>query len=306
MKMFKRIVAVCTVLVACFGAFAYDADVDLYNAIKIGSLPKIQTALRNGANPNQCFANIPKGTSLFTWAVEISSVEVIETLLVDSHVPVIIDGDKDFYPAIFSALKSKDKRKFVPLIRHGANVNIDYYGTTPLMYAVDLGLSKSIEYFAAACKEESVKLEVNYKNEEHRTALYYAINSDDNNEDCVLALLSIGASTENIDSKTGKTALGLAFEKMQQGKSVYSVIKALIKNGADITNIDEDGNNALCVALVENLDSRVVEWILDKYKGDFRKLKYKSSGRFKNKTALEIMRMMHTEDEYEDIFEQYM
>lgn len=69
---------------------------------------------------------------------------------------------------------------------------------------------------------------------------------------------------------------------------------------------DNEGNPLLCLAIQEKWSPELVDLMIDKTNArDWKKIKMKS-GRYKNMNAIEIMRKNHTEDLYEDIFNDYM
>lgn len=68
---------------------------------------------------------------------------------------------------------------------------------------------------------------------------------------------------------------------------------------------DREKNPFLCIAIQEKWNSELVDLLIDKYDGDWKKIKMET-GKYKKLNAIEIMRKNHTEDLYEDIFNNYM
>lgn len=206
------------------------------------------------------------GISCFNWAVENNvDKKYIETFLVDSKVTICVNGSDDEYPVLFHALKAGRKDLIKLLVKYGAEPNYDYYGKTPLIFVTELKKSVSLNDFIIECKFDPEK-EVDL----------------------------------NLKDRNGNTALFYAI-KNKDPKS----IDILIKQGADITNIDNDDNDAICLAVKEKINADIVDKLLENYDGDFTKLFYRSSGKYKNKNPIEIMRTDKTERMYEDIFNNY-
>lgn len=256
----KRVAMFVAMLFVCAGAFA-DADIDLYNAIKVKNLNKVQDALRLNANPNQHIANLEE--SIFNWAIEnMASKAFVETMIYDSHVKVELNGSDRDFPVLFYALKAGRKDLIKILVKAGAEPNIDYYGQTPLIYATNLKKAVALNDFITECSFDPEKeIDLNLKDRKNNSALYYALKNKD-----------------------------------------FPSVKVLLKQGADITNIDEDGNDAICYAVKEKLNADIVDELLEHYDGDFTKLVYRSAGKYKNKNPIEIMYDNKTERMYEDIF----
>lgn len=243
-----------------------DANQELYDAVKVKSHQKIRAAIQAGANPNRRFDTIDM--SVFNWAIESNlGKDGIETMLYDTQEKVWVNGSDTEFPVLFHAIKAGRKDLIKILVKAGAEPNIDYYGQTPLIYATNLKRAIPLNDFITECKFDPEKeVDLNHKDRHGNTALYYAIKNK--NKPCIDVLLK--------------------------------------QDGIDITNIDEDGNDAICIAVKENLNEQIVDKLIEKYDGDFTKLVYRSSGKYKNKNPIEIMRINKTERLYEDIFNDYM
>lgn len=391
MKLFKLIIALGAMLLACAGAFA-DPDMDLYNAVKINSLSKVQMALRMGANPNQKIA--VTGLSSFALAVENDNTMIMETMLSDAiKEPVAINGDGNSEPPLFIAARcnSLEALKYL-LSRKGININVKYNGDSILYYVLKMGdkypvLSKIIEYNkeyhcglnfseydpaynrtvlhfavtggnyrdgAANGNVNNVKVLINSgeinvstKDSTERNALYYAcasgkidmgrlflqyprefIEPADNGMTPLSALIKYGKENNFVDTefieKIVKSAGGIKinsfFLPSEQGfdnglielakinsDDFFEIAKQLPKGiVSQLAKLqDREKNSFLCIAIQEKWNSELVDLLIDKYDGDWKKIKMET-GKYKKLNAIEIMRKNHTEDLYEDIFNDYM
>ena len=218
MKIMRRVAVFVAMLIACAGAFA-SPNTDLYDAVKVNSLSKVQSALRMGANPNQKIA-AGGGKSSFALAVENGNKMIIEAMLKDACEPVAINGDSDTEPPLFIAVRTNNLDAIETLIKYGASVNVQYDGNTVLTYLLSLGDKHVALSHLIKCDEKynGGRLEYSLPNEIYgRTILHYAVtggnfnirqaNGDSKNVDVLISTGKINIAAQDND---GNTALHYA------------------------------------------------------------------------------------------------
>ena len=87
-------------------------------------------------------------------------------------------------------------------------------------------------------------------------------------------------------------------------RDLLNCLKTITRNDKTLASFqDETGEPMLCIAIDEEWNPAIVEFLIDNYKGDWQKLRKSGRG---GKNAIEIMRANHSEDLYQDIFDKYM
>jgi ankyrin repeat protein len=124
-------------------------DLNLIEAIKNGNLEAAQTALKNGADPNERERCIPYRRFLMIAAAE--GNEDIAKLLLE-HGANVNAPDVDGNTALMNAASFGYLNLVRLFVEHGANVNVaatvaGYTGYTALIYASERGHVNAVRYF---------------------------------------------------------------------------------------------------------------------------------------------------------------
>ena len=143
----------------------------------------------------------------------------------------------------------------------------------------ELGLKATkdtVEWTIGSCKDYKLLDSVinscdnvNKQDLDGRTALYYAVNSD--NANAVEALIAHGAK---IDMREGKLYHTELIEAVNRQSPSLAIIKALLKAGADVNARDKDGSTVLMYAVNKNITADAANLLinagakLDAKKGD--------------------------------------
>jgi ankyrin repeat protein len=132
------------------------------------------------------------------------------------------------------------KKEFVDwLVSQGADVNAsNKYGHTSLMFAAQNGKLDIVRKLIAS------GVQLNSKNNDGNTALHLAVGR---RQDVARLLLDAGASTDT-PGQYGRTPLMRAAIHRNVDSIAY-----LLKRGADVNLVDEDGKTALILAVDINL-----------------------------------------------------
>ena len=146
-----------------------------------------------------------------------------------------IDAKDDFGRSALMLSAEKGKEKiFDTLLQHGAGeyLHIDMFGQTALSYAAMHGTKHMLD------KLIDKNTNINYKDGSGRTLLMKAAITG--NEETVAELLNKGTGIDEIDKRTGMTALMYAAVAAK-----LNVLHILIKHGANAKLKDKDGKTAV-------------------------------------------------------------
>ncbi|KAG4095964.1 ankyrin repeat-containing domain protein [Neocallimastix lanati (nom. inval.)] len=200
-------------------------------------------------------------TPLF-YAVKNKYIQLTEYLL-ENGADVHYTNKNGEYPLIVACYERISKKKLVitqMLIDHGADVNkianiaknisyfyeIKYYSGTPLIYAIDRGSFDLVKLLVENGAD------VNKKNEDNNTPLYYSIYNK--KPKIIEYLLNQGARINEVIGDKNETALFYAIRMCN-----VTIIRFLINNGADINHKNKDGNIPL--SYISSYDKKKFELI---------------------------------------------
>jgi len=123
-------------MICTLGFAASDADIALFNAVKVKRLDLVNAYVRS-ANANARFEWAGKSMTTFQMALENKDVNIAKVLIADGNADVNAGwGDE---PPIFIVAREKDSGLTELLIGSGADVNSTYNGMTPVIYSVMTG-----------------------------------------------------------------------------------------------------------------------------------------------------------------------
>lgn len=137
------------------------------------------------------------------------------------------------------------------LLKNGADVNVsDSVGKTPLIYAVEYGLTDAVLMVLGHGAD------VNARDKWHRTALHHA--AETGNFAVIEALMRHGA---DVDARNAQcdTPLTIAVKEMN-----YATVKALLAHNPDVDAQDDNGHTSLYHAILslEQSDRGIIEMLL--------------------------------------------
>ncbi|GHV90047.1 hypothetical protein AGMMS50268_05500 [Spirochaetia bacterium] len=202
--------------------FVFGQDAELISAIKRNDLADVQSALRNGANPNQFFEDGGNKKSALSFAVERGRLNIVEALLSE------IRG-----------------QKADPNLTNGSI-------RTPLMEAAVMKRTDIIDVLIKA--GANVNTPLNNGN----TALHYAIAGDDFNRfsrgdlDTMENILKRGGDI-NQRGQNGDTPILMAV----RSNNIYILNRLLVNPGVDLKIANNQGFNALTYILNAGLTSTI-------------------------------------------------
>ncbi|GHV90048.1 hypothetical protein AGMMS50268_05510 [Spirochaetia bacterium] len=197
-------------------------DAALLNAIKQNDLSEVQSALRNGANPNQLFQDGGVAKSALLFAVERGNLNIVKALLGETK------GEKSD-----------------PNVTDGTT-------PTPLMAAI---LIKNIDIIDALIKAGT---NVNAQLRNGNTALHYTISGGDfhrfsQGDPNIVTLILKNGGNINQKGQNGDTPAMMAIKS----NSVDIMNRILSDPGADIGLVNNAGLNALSFILETGLTSNI-------------------------------------------------
>ncbi len=191
-----------------------DINQSLFDAVKEGNIIKVFEALNNGADVN----HIDNRGSVFSYAVASFMIalekmkETTSKTLNELIEKEVIDRDKiqekftSYILMGFGFVNYSNLEIIKLLLAAGADVNLqDNEGKTALMYAAELGLLLSVDFFLTNGADPDLQ------DNNGRTALMYAIRRYENID--TVRLLLVARANVNLQDNEGKTALWLARNK---------------------------------------------------------------------------------------------
>lgn len=87
-------------------------------------------------------------------------------------------------------------------------------------------------------------------------------------------------------------------------RELLTCLQTITRNDKTLASFeDANGVPMLCIAIYEDWNPAIVDFLIKNYRGDWKKIRESGRG---GKNAIEIMRANHSEDLYQDIFDLYM
>ena len=154
---------------------------------------------------------------------------------------------KDLKKVLFGVIDNGQIEEVVWLLEQGVDVNIKYYGITPLHKAVQNNRLEIIEILLLAGAG------INIKDRYGRVPLYYAIGNK--NREIVHLLISVGADLNVADNYNVR----LLEYAIKVGNA--EIVEMLLANGADIDFLSKDGYTPIYLAIKGN-NKEIVEILL--------------------------------------------
>jgi len=205
----------------------------LLAALQSGDEKSIGRLVQAGADPNATVNK--KGMTMLMEAADKGQTKLVSALLA-LGADVNLQGKKDRQTALLLALWEGHREIVQMLLDRGADVKHKKKGgKTALMYAVHSGNLDLVKMVL------DLGLDANKQNSEGQNALMYAA-ADDTKVDVVAELIARGANV-NLTDKEKKVVLFWASHYGSVG-----IVKLCLDSGADVTLIDQFGDNVLAYA----------------------------------------------------------
>ncbi|WP_288605088.1 ankyrin repeat domain-containing protein [uncultured Treponema sp.] len=203
-------------MICTLGFAASDADIALFNAVKVKRLDLVNAYVRS-ANANARFQWSGKSMTAFQMALENEDVNIAKVLIADGNADVNASWEDE--PPIFIAARKKNPQLAELLIGSGANINSTYNGMTPAIYSVmaEENAGPFLHSFESIAKKYGKFIEWNSKDSEGRNVLHYAVTEGDfgnlikhGNKSTVEYLLRSGLVSASEQDKYGMTSFHMA------------------------------------------------------------------------------------------------
>lgn len=226
------------------------ALINAAGSFRASSLPIMRTLLGSGAKVNE--ANEDGATALML-AAKSASVERVETLLKSGATASVNAKDKRGLPALIYAITGYGQSEIEliktvkALLAAGAHVNeVDETGRTALMHLAEgyrTGMTELVQTLIDAGAN------VKTANNDGQTPLMLAAKA--NAIDTVKVLLQKGAG-DSVNAKDQKGATALLVAVAGYGNDAANMTRVLLAAGANVNDVNEDGQTPLIVAALKN------------------------------------------------------
>lgn len=230
----------------------------LYHAVKHSDLKMIELLLINKADPNQKSPSKCFRTPISRAVGDIDSIEIIGLLI--KYKASLEEVNYYGMTPIFYAVSKNNVEYLEYLIKAGANVNhTDCFGALPLHYAARSGFVKIAEVLIKAGSNLNIGDKHN-----NATPIYDAI--DGNHLEVVRVLLDNGVNIEPVDYSKVTDQLW-KFTHVPPvlhyavKKSRFEIVKLLVERGADINGRSSYNSTPLHYAADQD-DSRITSYLL--------------------------------------------
>ena len=170
----KLILGLLILLSMVGGLLAQSSDQALFNAVESKNLSRVQNYLYG--NANQLFKQGNRHITAFQLAVDMKLYSIADTLIVDGNADV--NSDFGVEPPLFIAIRNNDQKMVELLMKHGADPNFTYNGTTAVAFALSSRGTSSSTIFDSLvkfAKQYGNSIDWTWKDSDGRNVLFYAV-----------------------------------------------------------------------------------------------------------------------------------